>query len=156
MRTRQNILLLAILIALAPVVVGIYSRTATSPVMAAQAAADAQPATPAHPKYLLFYLSGATPEVPLGNPARVDTRAQIERAVDGVVRSIGQVGDHRHTQLGFSVGPLMFDLTDEQMRTLISESFAVAEEKNVAVAFHIDDFDVLESAPGSLGEQEQY
>lgn len=95
--------------------------------------------TEANPKQLLFYLSGASPEVPPGNPARVYTKAEIEDAVDRMLTAIGLVGDHVHTQLGFSVGPLMFDLTDAQLRTLIVNSFAVAEEKNVSVAFHIDD-----------------
>jgi hypothetical protein len=31
------------------------------------------------------------------------------------------------------------DLSDDQTRTLIKEAFAVAEEKNIAVAFHIED-----------------
>jgi hypothetical protein len=91
------------------------------------------------PKYLLFYISGATPEIPLGNPGTAYTKAQAEKAVDNLVATIRQVGDHVHTQLGFSVGPLAFDHTDSQLRALIADSFAVAEEKNVAVAFHIDD-----------------
>ncbi len=90
-------------------------------------------------KYLLFYVSGATPEVPLGNPATVYTKEQTEKAADDLIAAIGQVGDHVHTQLGFSAGPLTFDHTDAQLRNSIADSFAVAEEKNVAVAFHIDD-----------------
>lgn len=90
-------------------------------------------------QYLLFHLAGSGPALPAGATASIDTQAQIEEAVDGVVTAVGQVGDHVHTQLGFSVGPLMFDLTDAQTRTLIADSFAVAEEKNVAVSFHIDD-----------------
>ena len=95
--------------------------------------------TEARLKYLLFYVSGGPPEIPLGNPATIYTKAQTEKAVDELVVAIGQVGDHFHTQLGFSVGPLAFDHTDAQLRTVIADSFAVAEEKNVAVAFHIDD-----------------
>jgi hypothetical protein len=34
---------------------------------------------------------------------------------------------------------LAFDLTDEQLRKVIRDAFAVAEEKDIAVGFHIDD-----------------
>jgi hypothetical protein len=111
-----------------------------NPAFAADATLDNSAiGTKANPKYLLFYISGTSPEIPLGKPATAPTKAQTEDAVDHMIAAIGQGGDYLHTQLGFSVGPLMFDLTDAQLRTLIAESFAVAEEKNVAVAFHIDD-----------------
>ncbi len=100
---------------------------------------DPNATTQANPKYLLFQLSNANPEIPVRNPAGISTKAQIEKAVDEIVAAIGERGDHVNQQLGFTTGPLMFDLTDEQMRILIADSFAVAEEKNVAVAFHIDD-----------------
>ena len=42
-------------------------------------------------------------------------------------------------RLGFFLGPLAFDNTDEQVRKLISSGFQTALETGVAVGFHIDD-----------------
>ena len=41
--------------------------------------------------------------------------------------------------MGFAVGPLCFDMSDEETRQSIRDAFAVARENDVAVAFHIDD-----------------
>ena len=120
------------------------SPSATVPTASAETIAiskgdDSSPPTKGAPKYLLFYASGANPEVPLGNPATIFTKAQTKKSIDDLIAAIGQVGDHVNTQLGFSSGPLAFDHTDDQLRTSIADSFAVAAERNVAVAFHIDD-----------------
>ena len=48
-------------------------------------------------------------------------------------------GDGVRRQLGFAVGPLSLDHTDDELRDFIRESFAIADEKDVAVAFHIDE-----------------
>src|SRR3989344_4718336 len=56
-----------------------------------------------------------------------------------MVGVIGERGDHESTQLGFVVGPLVFDMTDVELRRAINDAFAVAIEKDVAVGFHIDD-----------------
>ena len=66
------------------------------------------------------------------------SKAQLEEFVHDVVKAIGTTGDARH-KLGFTVGPLCFDMSDEETRQFIHDSFAVARENNVAVAFHIDD-----------------
>jgi hypothetical protein len=51
---------------------------------------------------------------------------------------IGVTGtDNRH--LGFILGPLAFDNTDEEIRELIASGFSVALKTAVAVGFHIDD-----------------
>lgn len=51
---------------------------------------------------------------------------------------IGVTGtDNRH--LGFILGPLAFDNTDEQVRELIASGFDTALKTGVAVGFHIDD-----------------
>ena len=66
------------------------------------------------------------------------SKAQLEEFVHAVVKAIGTTGDARH-KLGFTVGPLCFDMSDEETRQFIHDSFAVARENDVAVAFHIDD-----------------
>ena len=63
---------------------------------------------------------------------------QLEAFVHDVVKAIGTTGDGRH-KLGFTVGPLCFDMSDEETRRFIRDAFAVARENDVAVAFHIDD-----------------
>ena len=65
-------------------------------------------------------------------------KAQLEEFVNGVIKAIGTTGDARR-KLGFTVGPLCFDMSDEETRQFIRDSFAVARENDVAVAFHIDD-----------------
>ncbi len=55
-----------------------------------------------------------------------------------MVKAIGATGDVRH-KLGFAVGPLCFDMSDDETRQFIRDSFAVARENDAAVAFHIDD-----------------
>ncbi|MHB1000865.1 MAG: hypothetical protein ACYC27_16610 [Armatimonadota bacterium] len=62
----------------------------------------------------------------------------IEATVDDIIRKIGTVGS-QNRKLGFIPGPLSFNNTDDQIRQLISNSFAIAIKKNIAVGFHIDD-----------------
>jgi hypothetical protein len=66
------------------------------------------------------------------------SKAQLEEFVHSVVKAIGMTGDARR-KLGFTVGPLCFDMSDEETRQFIHDAFAVARENDVAVAFHIDD-----------------
>jgi hypothetical protein len=66
------------------------------------------------------------------------SKAQLEGFVRDVVKAIGTTGDAHH-KLGFTVGPLCFDMSDEETRRFIHDAFAVAREYDVAVAFHIDD-----------------
>ena len=67
-------------------------------------------------------------------PPAQDTAATVYE----LVNVIGRVGDSRR-KLAFIVGPLSFDNSDDQIRNLIRDSFAIALQKNVAVGFHIDD-----------------
>jgi len=66
------------------------------------------------------------------------SKAQLEEFVHSVVKAIGVTGDARN-KLGFTVGPLCFDMSDAETRGSIHDAFAVARENDVAVAFHLDD-----------------
>ncbi len=66
------------------------------------------------------------------------TKAQLEEFVHSVVKAIGMTGDARH-KLAFAVGPLCFDMPDDETRQFIRDSFAVAQENDLAVALHLDD-----------------
>jgi hypothetical protein len=65
-------------------------------------------------------------------------KAQLESFVRGVSKAIGTTGESRF-KLCFAVGPLCFDMSDDEARQFIRDAFAVARENDVAVAFHIDD-----------------
>lgn len=100
-------------------------------------AADA----PAETKYMNFQVmtglygyAGSRPEP--GHFAL--SKAQLEEFVHSVVQAVGVTGDARN-KLGFTVGPLCFDMSDDETRQFIRDAFAVARENDVAVAFHIDD-----------------
>jgi hypothetical protein len=100
----------------------------------------AAPAAPARPEteYLTFqvfaYPRSSDPDEAMAFPPS----AEIAGFVKDIVSTIGTTGDKRH-KLGFTPGPLTFNHTDDQIRTLIRESFKIAIEKNVAVSFHVDD-----------------
>ena len=100
---------------------------------AALAAADG----PA-PRYLAFQIfTGGTYSHELGMnfpPPPQD----LGKTVAGLRDKIGGVGSEV-TRLGFVVGPLSFDQTDDQLRAAIASAFDVALETGVAVGFHVDD-----------------
>ncbi len=62
----------------------------------------------------------------------------VEKTVDDIIGKIGTTGG-KNRKLGFVPGPISFDDTDERVRQLIRDSFAVAQKKNIAVGFHLDD-----------------
>ena len=66
------------------------------------------------------------------------SKTQMADFVHDVVKAIGTTGDARH-KLGFAIGPLCFDMPDDDIRQFIRDAFAVARENDVAVALHIDD-----------------
>jgi len=95
----------------------------------------------AETRYIAFQLMTGFPGYagPPPSPGHFSlSKAQLEQFVHEVVKAIGATGDVRH-KLGFAVGPLCFNMTDEETRQFIHDSFAVARENDVAVAFHIDD-----------------
>lgn len=88
-------------------------------------------------KYLAFQIFTGThssPEI-LRN---LGPGTDKEKTVENIIRAIGTVGS-QNRKLGFFVGPLSFDHTDDEIVQIIRESFALALEKNIAVGFHIDD-----------------
>jgi hypothetical protein len=95
----------------------------------------------AETKYLTFQLMTGLPGYagPPPSPGRFSlSKSQLQAFVQDVVKAIGTTGDARH-KLGFAVGPLCFDMPDQETREFIRDAFAVARENDVAVAFHIDD-----------------
>ncbi|HEY3840363.1 MAG TPA: hypothetical protein VGL72_27505 [Bryobacteraceae bacterium] len=66
------------------------------------------------------------------------SKGQMAEFVRGIAAAIGTTGDSRE-KLGFAIGPLCFDMSDDEIRQFIRDAFAVARENDVAVALHIDD-----------------
>ena len=97
-------------------------------------AAAADPET----KYLTFQIFTYDASTDRDESRAFPRSPEIARFANDIVAAIGTTGDKRH-RLGFNVGPLTFDNTDDQIRTLVRESFKIAIERNVAVSFHIDD-----------------
>ncbi len=92
-------------------------------------------------RYLSFQVMTGLPGYagPPPRPGRFSLdRGQMEAFVREIVRAIGATGDARD-KLAFAVGPLCFDMPDDETRQFIREAFAVARDNDVAVAFHIDD-----------------
>jgi hypothetical protein len=95
----------------------------------------------AETKYLSFQLMTGLPGYsgPPPMPGRSSLgKAQLDSFVRDVSKAIGTTGHARH-KLCFAVGPLCFDMSDDETREFIRDAFAVARENDVAVAFHIDD-----------------
>lgn len=69
-----------------------------------------------------------------GNPGSQDLLVRITDIRNRI--GITEVGK-RH--IGFILGPIVFDNTDEDVRQLISSGFDIALKTGVAVGFHIDD-----------------
>ncbi len=102
---------------------------------------ESKVAESAETHYLTFQLMTglpgyAGPPPPSGHFA--PGKAQLEEFVHSLVKAIGTTGDARH-KLGFTVGPLCFDMSDGETRQFIQDAFAVGRENDVVVAFHIDD-----------------
>jgi hypothetical protein len=67
-------------------------------------------------------------------------KTETVKIVDEILESLeGLRGDGKTRHLGFAWGPLTLDQTDDEVREIIREAFRIADEKEVAVAFHIDD-----------------
>jgi hypothetical protein len=96
-------------------------------------------------RYLSFqiFTYGPDPKIPrMGegtNPiARFPDKAVLRGYIEDIKRRIGTVGDGQ-TRLAFTLGPLSFDHTDEEVSRFIELGFELALETDVAVGFHIDD-----------------
>jgi len=115
----------------------------TSPTLTPSAPVTSTPASvlanTSSVQYLGFNSAGVGPALVAGASGTPQSKAQLEAEWGAIISAIGQKGDGVHAQLGFWVGPLGWDITDAQQKQLIDDAFAVAEEKNVAVGFHIDD-----------------
>lgn len=62
----------------------------------------------------------------------------IRSSVENIISTIGTTGSGK-AKLGFVPGPIALDQTDEQVTSIIRDSFQIAQEKDIAVGFHLDD-----------------
>jgi len=103
----------------------------------AEVRAQTSAQTSAETRYLLFQIFTYAGESN-NYPSIFPSHDEISNQVEDILTRIGTRGG-KLVKLGFAVGPLTFNHSDSQIRTQIKQSFQIAREKNVAVAFHIDD-----------------
>ena len=98
------------------------------------------PLTGDEPRYLAFqvFQGGRDPSIPFDRVMVYTPKEKIAAVVDDIVTTIGVTGGAR-ARLAVMIGPISFDHTDEEVRQIIDDGFAIAREKNIAVGFHIDD-----------------
>lgn len=99
-----------------------------------------QPLTGSEPRYLAFqvFQGGSDPAIPFDRVMVYTPKAKIAAVVNDVVATIGVTGGAR-ARLAVMIGPISFDHTDEEVRQIIDDGFAIALAENIAVGFHIDD-----------------
>lgn len=96
-------------------------------------------------KYLAFQMfSGIHGPVPGGDwqdkscPVTIPSRSDMENFADRLIDTIGGTGTSTH-KLALMIGPLAWDYTDSQLISFIKDAFSIAQSKNIAIGFHIDD-----------------
>jgi hypothetical protein len=113
-------------------------RKHTGLLLLISAALFAQSESRTRTQYLAFQIftgGGASHE--LGNNFPPPPR-DLFKAVEELRTRIGIQGSDGR-KLGFIVGPLAFDHTDDQVRRMIAEAFDIALKTGLAVGFHVDD-----------------
>ncbi|MCI0621894.1 MAG: hypothetical protein L0387_09525 [Acidobacteria bacterium] len=93
----------------------------------------------ASPQYLTFqlFIYGPPPDGNVPSPAL--NKTDLVKSIDEILTAVNhQTGDGVKRQLGFALGPITLDHTDDQLREIIQGGFALAEGKGMAVAFHMD------------------
>ena len=94
-------------------------------------------------RYLMFqiFTAAAEPEQAMGatmSLTEVPERGVLQAYARRIKDRIGSTGDRR-CKLGFVLGPIALDHSDQQVSRLIRDAFAIARTLDMAVAFHIDD-----------------
>ena len=95
-------------------------------------------ASPLPEQYLAFQIFTASPDSETLIQSFPPLNGTIADQVDRIIRATGTVGS-KNRRLGLIVGPVVFGDTDDQVRKLMRDGFALAHEKNIAIGFHIDD-----------------
>jgi hypothetical protein len=98
-------------------------------------------------QYLTVQVLTYSPGLDKNNKIRVNAtpapfvKSNIKRLVqDNIIQRYGgKTGDGKSRKLGFAVGPMTLSHTDRELRQIIKQSFEIAEETGLVIAFHIDD-----------------
>jgi hypothetical protein len=90
------------------------------------------------PRYLAFQIFTATSNSTIMREIFPPPREDLGQVISDLQDRIG-VAETGKRQIGFILGPIAFDNTDEQVREMIASGFDIALKTGVAVGFHIDD-----------------
>lgn len=92
------------------------------------------------PRYLAFQIfeGTANPWLPFDTVVDYTPPEKIDAVVEDIILKVGTRGGDRN-RLAFFLGPISFDHSDDEVRQIIDDGFAIARARGVAVGFHIDD-----------------
>lgn len=103
-------------------------------------------------RYLLFQIFSGGPNPKTGIFTSGRDKASYEKIVRDMKRDINAQRSSGR-RLGFSVGPVVLDQSDEELRQLIKDVFEVAVENDMAVALHLDNYMFWKNARGKDGKK---
>jgi len=95
-------------------------------------------ANDANTKYLMFQMFVSIPSNSKYMSDSFPPNRDVALTRQDLISTIGQTGNKKY-KLGFTTGPLSFNHSDEDIKRIIHESFQIAKQRDLAVAFHIDD-----------------
>ncbi len=99
---------------------------------------EAMAQMPRAPRYLAFQIFTGTLESDSLRQTFPPPPQDLRKAIGGLRDKIGLTGS-KDRRLGFVIGPLSFDQTNDEVHDQIANAVDIAIETNVAVGFHLDD-----------------
>jgi hypothetical protein len=103
-------------------------------------------------RYLLFQLFSGGPHPKTGIFHTSADKRDYQGNIREMEQAIGPTDNLRAThKLGFAVGPLALDHSDDEVKRIISDAFALANENDMAMALHLDDYMFWKGAKDASG-----
>src|SRR5262249_2656190 len=109
--------------------------------------------SPTSARYLLFQIFTGGPHPNTGRFHISNSKSDYARIVGRIKQAIKPEYTRADCRLGFSVGPLTLDSPPEDTRRIIRDSFSIAADQDMALAFHIDDYMFWSNATDAAGNK---